>query len=178
MNGVLTDYRGKRFGLLTAIEIVGRANKRAVWRCVCDCGNEKDVRSDHLKDGRIQSCGCLLNKRRSEAHTKHGKTKTRLYGVWLNMKNRCYNKNVRSYKNYGAQGVEVCNEWLNDFSAFSEWAYTSGYDPNAPYGKCTLERVNVYGNYCPENCTWVDAKAQANNRRKRSGADDTGATDR
>lgn len=167
MNGVSVDYTGKTVGLLYVLECVGTQNRRKAWRCKCDCGNETVVRADHLKDGRVLSCGCLGKKKRAEAHRKHGGAHTRLYGVWCNMKNRCYNKNVRSFKNYGAKGVKVCDEWLNNFAEFSKWAIETGYNRDAEYGKCTIERVNVYGDYCPENCTWVDAKAQANNRRRK-----------
>lgn len=167
MNGVSVDYTGEKVGFLTVVECVGKKNNRKAWRCLCSCGNETIVRSDHLKDGRVKSCGCFGKEARRKSKTKHGQSNSRLYHVWLNMKNRCNNPNVRSYKNYGANGVTVCPEWLNDFSVFSKWAYATGYNPKAKYGECTLERINVYGNYCPENCTWTDAKTQANNRRRK-----------
>ena len=81
------------------------------------------------------------------------------------MKSRCYNKNNGAYTNYGGRGIKVCNEWLHDYPKFREWAFAAGYDPNASYGECTLDRINVDGDYCPSNCRWVDCVTQAHNKR-------------
>ena len=80
---------------------------------------------------------------------------------------RCYNDKVESYKNYGGRGIRVCDEWRNDYAAFREWALANGYDPNAERGKCTIDRINNDGNYCPENCRWVDMHVQRVNQRPR-----------
>lgn len=96
---------------------------------------------------------------------RHGLSRTRLYYVWLAMKRRCDNKNVEQYKNYGARGISVCPQWQNDFLTFRKWALENGYDENASYGECTIDRVNVDGDYSPENCRWISTKLQQNNRR-------------
>ena len=90
---------------------------------------------------------------------------TRLYRVWASMKDRCYNPNKKEYHNYGGRGITICDEWRDDFQEFHDWAFTNGYDENAPRGACTLDRIDVNGNYCTENCRWVDMKTQNNNRR-------------
>lgn len=89
----------------------------------------------------------------------------RLYHVWASMKQRCSNPNNNSYKNYGGKGVTVCKEWASDYMIFRDWALLTGYDKSAPRGRCTLDRIDPYGDYEPKNCRWVDAKIQANNRR-------------
>jgi hypothetical protein len=87
----------------------------------------------------------------------------RLYKVYKSMIHRCYYPSEKAYKNYGGKGIRVCDKWLNDFHSFERWALENGYDINAPFGKCTLDRIDVNGNYEPSNCRWVDIKTQLNN---------------
>jgi uncharacterized protein (DUF2237 family) len=80
------------------------------------------------------------------------------------MKTRCNNPNATGYKHYGAKGVTVCDEWSKDFTAFAKWAFANGYDPALPRDKCTIDRIDPSGNYCPSNCRWVDMSTQNKNK--------------
>lgn len=156
---------GKRFGKLIVVDDTGFRTKSGFiqWLCSCDCGDTTIVSTGNLLNGNTQSCGCLRNEATVKKNKTHGHSKERLYRIWSHMKERCYSKTYDHYNNYGGRGITVCDEWLNDYMSFREWAYKNGYDENAKHGECTIDRINVNGNYCPENCRWVDMKTQHGN---------------
>lgn len=152
----IRDLTGQKFGKITPIKPLDkRKNKKVVWLCKCDCGNECEIVGTHLTSGNTRSCGCIAK--------PHGMFGTRIYNVWHTMKERCYVPTQISYPNYGGRGIKVCDEWL-DFIPFMNWAYENGYDENSKRGECTLDRIDPNKDYCPENCRWVPYSVQANNK--------------
>lgn len=151
----LIDITNLKFGKLT---VIGRDSSNsksgnAKWICRCDCGNVVSVVGSKLRNSHTTSCGCNRKSEKAGGHSKE-----RLYITWYGMHRRCYNQNHDRYRWYGAKGILVCSEW-HSFSTFREWALINGYTD-----ELTIDRINSSGNYCPENCRWVDMKFQANNR--------------
>ena len=165
------DLTNQRFGRLTAIELYGSIRDKnnvphRYWLCKCDCGETVKVRTHDLNRGAIKSCGCLHSDLLAERNKTHNMSKTNLYNIWSNMKERCFNKNHPRYKDYGGRGITVCPEWLN-FENFKEWAFNNGF-VDIKVGKRSLlsiDRIDNDGDYEPSNCRWGDKYIQANNKR-------------
>lgn len=150
------DLTGKRFGMLTVIShAFVRKSKSGrpdhMWTCACDCGNETTVMGGNLRSGKTASCGCQL--------VKHGGKGTRLYSIWQAMKARCYKPSHVWYHRYGGRGITVCDEWLNNFAAFRDWAIANGYADTL-----TVDRIDNDKGYFPENCCWATQRQQIANR--------------
>lgn len=149
------DITYQTFGMLTAIKRVGAHNGRPTWLCICNCGKETVVDGRNLRDGLTKSCGCLRKKRAvimGQKFIKHGKCRSRLYYAWSGMKRSCYSPSHNSYGHIGARGITVCDEWLNDFQAYYDWAMANGYDENAPRGQSVIFRVDKSKSFSPDNC--------------------------
>ena len=96
----------------------------------------------------------------SKFEVVHGETGTRLHNIWIGMKTRCYNPNHHNYKDYGGRGIKICETWKNDYLSFANWSRKNGYSENL-----SIDRIDVNGDYSPENCRWVDIKTQSKNKR-------------
>ena len=151
------SFVGNKYGKLLVLE-EHRVDGKLFCKCRCDCGNHCDIYKFHLSNGHTKSCGCSRNENKP---IKHGYSKTRLYGIWGNMKRRCTDPKSDNYNYYGGRGISICDEWLNDSSSFINWAINNGYEKHL-----TLDRIDPDGNYCPENCRWITQKEQSNNTRK------------
>ena len=131
-----------------------RKSRYGLYQCQY-CGKEFEVIQQHIKNGNTKSCGCQA---KTNGKT-HGLAQHRLYITWKGMKARCYNPNTKRYKDYGERGIEVCDRWL-DINNFIEDMYPSWEEG------LTLDRIDVNGNYEPDNCRWATLNTQQRNTRE------------
>lgn len=156
MNANVIDITGERYGNLVAVCRTQNKTKGGgyKWLFRCDCGNEKEIPSNSVRSGLVKSCGCMVR--------KHGDTdghkKSRLYVIWVNMHQRCKNKNNPEFKYWGGKGITVCEEW-QEYAAFKKWAIENGYKNDL-----SIDRIDGNKGYTPDNCRWATALQQNRNQ--------------
>ena len=159
-NGHFVDISGSRFDRLVVLED-GFKKKNSIYCYVrCDCGSELYVVKACLKNKNTRSCGCIHREQLADRNASHMMSKTKIYMIFHGMIDRCYRKTSSEYHNYGNRGIIICDGWVKSFESFKDWAFDNGYKEGL-----SIERLNVDGNYEPNNCTWIPKNKQALNKR-------------
>lgn len=160
----IKDITDQRFGRLIVVKMAGK-NKwgQYQWLCKCDCGNEVVIPKHRLKlkYGGTKSCGCLSRDTIIKRLTTHGLSKHPLWSTWYGMRQRCYYKRSISYKKYGGRGITICDEWLNNFQVFYDWAASNGWKKGLQ-----IDRIDNNGDYEPNNCRFVTNKRNCRNQMR------------
>lgn len=158
---------GYKVNMLTVLcelppKIRNNGNERRLLLCKCDCGNEKEILFQSITSRRTYSCGCHQKKvvSRGAFAKTHGLSNHPVFTVWKRMIDRCYNKNHKGYKYYGARGITICKQWLNSPTNFVNWAIKNGWKLGLQ-----IDRKNNNSIYKPSNCRFVTRHVNMMNRR-------------
>ena len=158
--GKKIDLTGQRFGRLIVLQDVGTDRYGSYrWLCKCDCGKTTIATRTNLTTGHTQSCGCIA---REKMLNYHGIPNKHLTRVRLSMKRRCYDPRCKEYKHYGQRGIKICDEWMghDGRDKFVQWALDNGYSEGL-----TIDRIDVNGDYNPDNFRWITKAEQNRNKR-------------
>lgn len=160
--------QGNKYNMLTILSeadphTTSGGNKHRVANCICDCGTKCSIRISPILSGTTKSCGCYSRRLASDSakvrNTKHGSYSKPEYNVYRAMLKRCLNANNKAYKDYGGRGITVCERWMQSYENFIT---DMGERPSNLY---SIDRINVDGNYEPDNCRWATRSEQARNQR-------------
>lgn len=156
---------GEKYGRWTAVrfsrsKIYPCGSAKHMWIFKCECGNESEEQAGNISSGRSNSCGCLRVEGVKIRFTVHGESakKTRMYGIWKSMHQRCKNPRHPRWMDWGGRGIKICPRW-DVYENFKQ-DMSSGYSD-----ALSIDRINNDGDYEPSNCRWATAKQQAQNSR-------------
>ena len=147
------------------IKQVGKKGKTARYGIyICpDCNRETEVRDGHVRSGNTKRCSDCGKKLRTKHLDSHSMSRSRIYKTYYNMRTRCTNPKSRKYHLYGGKGIIVCDEWMQGFERFQEWANANGYSDDL-----TIDRIDSSGNYEPNNCRFISLSENSSRAASRS----------
>ena len=161
------NLMGKKFNMITILRLDRSEGHHNYWVCKCECGAEFIAIGNNIVRGKTKSCGCMKKAIAPWLKRTHGDCGTRFYYTWASMKSRTTSKSNERYGDYGGRGIRLHEKWL-DYEGFKSDMYASYLKHVEGLGELetTIERKDVDGDYCPDNCTWATREEQGKNTRR------------